>query len=319
MNRFKWRLARLAAVSAVAVAAATASPAVAATGSYMPWHCSFETPSAFGTFSATVSPAARAGERDPAGWKDPPIEDVPDSAKGRGGKNFRATIDVYVHIATDGSVGNLTSQQIQRQIQVMNAGFGGFEGGYATGFSFKLAGVDRTNNSNWFYNSTYGSPVQRDFKAATHTGGANVLNIWTTNGPGYLGFATFPSMYKHASYQDGIVLDYNSFPGGAYGEAFSLGKTATHEIGHWLGLLHTFQGGCNDKGDYVADTPPMLVPTSGCPVGKDTCRDPGLDPIRNYMDYSWDSCYNQFTADQAARMQDMWLYFRADGGRPVGS
>jgi hypothetical protein len=58
-----------------------------------------------------------------------------------------------------------------------DAGFGGFEGGYATGFSFKLAGVDRTNNANWFYNSAYGSPVQREFKAATHVEGATVLNI----------------------------------------------------------------------------------------------------------------------------------------------
>jgi hypothetical protein len=319
MHRFTRRLVLLAALIAIVIVAATAAPAAAVTTSYLPWHCAFETPTAFGTFSTTVSPAARAGEREPAGWKDPPIEEVPDSAKGKGGENFRATIPVYIHITTDGAVGNLTSQQIQRQIAVMNAGYGGFEGGFATGFSFKLAGVDRTNNPTWFYNSVYGSPVQRDMKAATHTGGANVLNIWTTNGPGYLGFATFPSSYKHASYQDGIVLDYNSFPGGAYGEAFSLGKTATHEIGHWLGLLHTFQGGCNDKGDYVADTPPMLVPTDGCPAGKDTCREPGLDPIHNYMDYSWDSCYNQFTAGQAARMQDMWLYFRADGGTALGN
>jgi hypothetical protein len=62
----------------------------------------------------------------------------------------------------------------------------------------------------------------------------------------------------------------------------------------------------------VADTPAMKVPTSGCPAGKDTCpKEPGLDPIHNYMDYSYDSCYFEFTPGQAARAQDSWLYFRA--------
>ena len=59
--------------------------------------------------------------------------------------------------------------------------------------------------------------------------------------------------------------------------------------------------GCNAKGDFVDDTPPMRVPTRGCPEGKDTCREPGLDPIHNYMDYSDDACYDQFTAGQVAR------------------
>ncbi|MGH3073219.1 MAG: M43 family zinc metalloprotease, partial [Gaiellaceae bacterium] len=89
------------------------------------------------------------------------------------------------------------------------------------------------------------------------------------------------------------------------------GETATHEAGHWLNLAHTFEGGCNHWGDHVDDTPPMLVPTSGCPAGKDTCPEPGLDPIHNYMDYSFDSCYTEFTDGQAERMQDAWLFFRA--------
>jgi hypothetical protein len=73
----------------------------------------------------------------------------------------------------------------------------------------------------------------------------------------------------------------------------------------------TFYGGCSAKGDFVADTPPERTPTSGCPAGKDTCAAPGLDPIHNYMDYSYDSCYTEFTAGQTQRMRDAWLLDRA--------
>jgi Pregnancy-associated plasma protein-A len=163
-------------------------------------------------------------------------------------------------------------------VSVLNSGFGGFEGGVATGFSFKYAGADYTDNADWFYDLSPNTPVERQAKAATHVGDARTLNIWTTSGPGYFGFAEFPSWYRRTPQLDGIVLDYNSFLGGQYGTDFSLGKTATHETGHWLGLLHTFQGGCNAKGDYVDDTPAMLVPTSGCPEGKDTCPRAGHRP-----------------------------------------
>jgi len=226
------------------------------------------------------------------------------------------TIDVYVHVINKGSGlsnGDVPDTQINQQITVLNQNFSG------TGFRFTLAGVDYTNNATWFRDLDSNTSAERAAKAATHAGDANDLNIWTTNGPSYLGFATFPSWYKRSPQLDGIVLDYQSFPGGAYGTQFSLGKTATHEVGHWLGLLHTFQGACNAKGDYVDDTPAEATPTSGCPEGKDTCTAPGLDPIHNYMDYSYDSCYTMFSAGQIQRMHDQFAYFRADGGTSVGN
>ncbi|MGZ8783166.1 MAG: M43 family zinc metalloprotease, partial [Gaiellaceae bacterium] len=112
---------------------------------------------------------------------------------------------------------------------------------------------------------------------------------------------------------DGIVLNWESVPGASttFAGRYDLGLTLVHETGHWVNLEHTFSGGCNAKGDFVSDTPPEKIPTSGCPAGKDTCEAPGLDPIHNYMDYSDDACYTEFTAGQVARMQDAWLYHRA--------
>ena len=97
-----------------------------------------------------------------------------------------------------------------------------------------------------------------------------------------------------------------------YAGRFDEGDTLTHEAGHWLNLEHTFFGQCNKSGDFVDDTPPQKKPSSGCPEGNDTCpRQPGLDPIHNYMDYSDDDCITQFTPGQSQRMRDAWLFYRA--------
>jgi len=302
-------------VAAVVAALSTAavlgvSPAAAATSPYAVG-CDASPFSALAALTGGGSAARGIGgiQREPA--SNETAEEVPDSARGKGGKGFSASVPVWFHvISPDGTTGNVSNAVLQQQLQVMNTEFGGFEGGAATGFSFKLAGVDRVTNPRW-YDFKSGTKPERDMKQALRRGGPETLNVYTTSGAGFLGWAYFPSTYKTQPYLDGIVIDWRSMPGGPYGTDFSLGKTLTHEAGHWLGLYHTFQGGCNAKGDYVDDTPFELTPTSGCPSGKDTCSEPGLDPIHNYMDYSFDSCYSEFTPDQAARMQDQWLFFRA--------
>jgi len=106
----------------------------------------------------------------------------------------------------------------------------------------------------------------------------------------------------------------NTMPGGSvYG--YDTGMTAVHETGHWLGLLHTFEGySCSGTGDYIADTPMESVSTDGCPVSpaKNSCPsvNDGTDPVHNYMDYSTDACYQQFTPLQVQRIQNLWSQYR---------
>jgi len=242
--------------------------------------------------------------------------DLPASAKGRAAERFKTTVPVYFHVVTDGAAGNVTDAQIATQIDVLNRTFAGGEGGAATGFSFKLADVTRTNNPSWF-SANPGGTAEHTMKQTLRRGGANTLNLYSTTAGDYLGWAYLPDITTKPgqAYLDGVVFDWESIPGTStkYAGQYDQGETATHEVGHWLNLEHTFFGGCSAKGDFVDDTPAEKTATRGCPAGKDTCKKPGLDPIHNYMDYSYDSCYTEFTAGQTQRMQDAWLYYRAAG------
>ena len=176
-----------------------------------------------------------------------------------------------------------------------------------TGFSFQLAGITRTDNADWHYANPGGA--EHRMKRALHRGGDDTLNIYLTTAGVYLGWAYLPSVTEQGnSYLDGIVVDWESMLGTSdrYAGRYDKGETATHEAGHWLNLEHTFFHGCNGEGDFVDDTPYEVDADVGCPAGKDTCTAPGLDPIHNYMDYSYDTCYTEFTAGQAERMQDAW-------------
>lgn len=222
------------------------------------------------------------------------------------------TIPVVFHVVTGaGGVGAVDDATIAKQIEVLNQGFAGAElqGTAAnTGFKFVLQETKRWSNNTWFTGVDTAS-TERAMKTATRVGTASTLNVWSTD-TSNLGFATFPSWYAGDPKMDGVVIKYTSVPGGS-ATNFNLGKTLTHETGHWMGLWHTFQGGCTKTNDEVADTPAQKSSTSGCPEGRDSCRLEGLDPIHNYMDYSFDSCYNQFTNGQNNRMQSAWTAYRS--------
>ncbi|CAE6437491.1 unnamed protein product, partial [Rhizoctonia solani] len=239
------------------------------------------------------------------------------SAKLGPNAKFAATIPVYWHVLQSGTSltqGNIPDKQITDSIDVLNADYA------STGLSFTLAGTDRTTNANWFQRAAPSTSYQTAMKQALRKGDANALNVYTvgftnvaTNYQGLLGYATFPSSYSRSPKDDGVVIRYSSVPGGT-AEPYNLGKTLTHEVGHWVGLYHTFQGGCAEPGDYVDDTPPQYDgpggPTSGCPEGKDTCPGGGLDPIHNYMDYSDDFCLTEFTPGQTTRLQSQISTYR---------
>ena len=215
-----------------------------------------------------------------------------------------ATIQVHWHTITDGSKGVLSASEINSQITVLNNAYA------SSGFSFALASTTTTNNASWYNGLDHGTSQERAMKTALHKGDNSDLNLYSANlAGGLLGWATFPK--QQTDVMDGVVILDESLPGGS-ASPYNLGDTATHEVGHWLNLYHTFQGGCSDTaGDYVSDTAAEASPASGCPTGRDTCTLPGLDPIKNFMDYSNDACMDHFSTGQKTRMQSAWTAYRA--------
>lgn len=222
---------------------------------------------------------------------------------GGGGSWTPITIPVMVHRITDGTNGNVSSQMINDQITVLNDAYAG------RGFSFALAGVTTTVNAGW-YNTCESSSTESEMKNALAVDPARTLNMYTCKpGQGILGYARFPDSYPETSKLHGVVLLDQSLPGGT-AAPYNLGDTGTHEVGHYLGLYHTFQGGCSKRNDLVADTPAERSAAYGCPVGRDTCSGSGADPILNFMDYTDDACMNTFSDEQSIRMQDITTAFR---------
>ncbi len=227
--------------------------------------------------------------------------------------NFLVTVPVAFHVINKGagrSNGDIPLSMILDQINVLNQSFSTATGGAETGFRFQLQSVTRSTNAGW-YTAQPGSSAEYTMKNSLRVGNASMLNIYSANpSGGLLGWATFPSSYGANPRMDGVVVLAESLPGGT-ASPYNLGDTGTHEVGHWLGLYHTFQGGCGLSGDYVADTPAEQSPAFGCPVGRNTCAALGSDPIRNFMDYTDDACMHVFTLGQTTRMVTAWTAYRA--------
>ncbi|KAL0948523.1 hypothetical protein HGRIS_011083 [Hohenbuehelia grisea] len=243
------------------------------------------------------------------------------------GSGASPVINIYWHVIRQDDTlegGNVPDSQINDQVDVLNKAYA------PTGLSFNLVNISRsevTVNAEWFHKAGPETLYQDSMKNTLRIGGPSDLNIYSvgfTDLPkkyeGVLGYATFPKTYKEEPQDDGIVLLFSSLPGGS-SAPFNEGHTLTHEIGHWVGLYHTFQGGCGAVGDQVHDTVSEAIPSSGCPVGRKTCKNAeGLDPINNFMDYSQDSCLTEFTKGQIERLQaQMRTYREVEFPTPKGA
>lgn len=281
----------------------------------------------FGLLLASLSMTSTVAvqqQKERCGTRQPSLEEVDQIEQqiGRARVNVKTktavTIPVWFHVIERGTGfenGEVPESMIRAQLRVLDESYNGRTGGAGSGFGFELAGVTRTRNATWFESMATNFELETEVKQLLRRGGPETLNIYTVDGGPYLGFAYYPSILSSPDYAvlDGVVLDWRSLPGGTF-EIYSEGDTATHEVGHWLALYHTFEGKCSSKGDFVADTPAEFSPAFFCPVGRDSCSGnskPGLDPIFNFMDYTQDSCMYQFTSGQVQRMQAAWAAFRA--------
>ncbi|KAL8628386.1 hypothetical protein Q9189_005930 [Teloschistes chrysophthalmus] len=201
-------------------------------------------------------------------------------------------VRTYFHVVTtQAAQGSITQSQLNDQLAVLNRSYG------PSGISFTLISSDFTTNDQWA-TGNYDSTMKPALRKGTYAD----LNVYFLSdlGGGLLGICNFPTNASPGSStynQDGCDVLAQSVPGGT-ATNYNQGGSATHEIGHWFGLFHVFQGqACSGSGDSVSDTPLQKTSTSGCPSSKDSCpSSAGLDSIHNYMDYSYDVCVHSMDA-----------------------
>lgn len=228
------------------------------------------------------------------------------------------TIPTVVHVIYSNSTENISDAQVLSQIQILTDDFrrlnadadGTWSQAADTEIEFCLATIDPSGNPTTGITRTSTSVSSfgpSDGMKFNSSGGKDAwptdeyLNIWVCDlSSGLLGYAQFPGSGSAST--DGIVCDYAYFGNtGVATPPFDLGRTATHEVGHWLNLRHIWgDGGCSAS-DFVSDTPNSDGPNYGCALGNVACST--VDMVQNYMDYSDDDCMNLFTAGQATRMQ----------------
>lgn len=220
-------------------------------------------------------------------------------ATGLAASGNKKIIRVAFHlILTSAGKADATDNQVAAQMDALNVAYA------RTGMQFGLVRLDRTRSDDWV-RPFFGSNEERAIMKSLSLDPAHTLNVYSCIPQGgYLGWARFPWAFKREDdYMQGVVIQTGTIPG-VYNvpeNVYDQGKTAVHETGHYLGVFHTFQGGCTEPGDYCDDTPPEALPAYECD-SRNTCSATGKDPIHNFMDYTPDACYHQFTADQAARM-----------------
>ncbi len=230
-------------------------------------------------------------------------------------------IPIIWHIVTDREgYGMLSRAQLQEQVNMFNAAFA------ETGLVFFIRDVRVAKNDAWFRDPM---GYQVAMKNALAVDPAFNLNIYTagffdggSNGP--VGFAIIPWAEDEADPIHGIMLSFQTLPAvPAFGQ--KLGSVGIHEVGHYFGLLHTFEEGCingPDVGDLVQDTPAQEDGFNIylCDDSLDSCPDdPGFDPVHNYMNYTGEDCRDEFTLGQITRMQWALQKYRPSLGIPVNS
>ncbi len=228
---------------------------------------------------------------------------------------YRIPVVVHVIQRTDGT-GNIPDARVRSQIDILNEDFRAMAGslgapGTDAAIEFYLAtedpdgnpttGITRSTNNTWFNDrGSYWLSLNWDPN--------RYMNIYTNNAGGFLGYVpNLPQGGIVGRPEDRVVVLHSAFGRDAPLSPFDLGRTATHEVGHYLGLYHTFDGGCGSAsacsttGDLICDTNRQSSPTFGCPTSATSCSLPA--PFDNYMDYADDRCMNKFTAEQIRRMR----------------